>query len=308
VIIRSAQTTGMLSGAWCPYGYEGDLPPDQRADDGRSVVFDTPPLEGRLEVLGAPVLEAEVEADRPCAFLVARLCDVLPDGRSTRVSYGLLNLTHRDGHAEPRPLEPGRRVRIRLALNDIGHAFPPGNRIRLALANAYWPTVWPSPEPVTVRLHAGTSRLLLPIRPPRPEEEAALAPLPPPEPEPEPPATLLRPGDRRRFVEEDLAAGTVEITARKLREGWRHHASGLEIAGGGIERYRIGADDPLSARVETAWTYALGRGDWRIRTETRTVFTATADRFLITATLEAFEGETRIATRAFERSIPRDLV
>jgi hypothetical protein len=198
-------------------------------------------------------------------------------------------------------------VRIRLSLNDIGHAFPPGNRIRLALSNAYWPTIWPSPEPVTVTLHAGSARLLLPVRKAR-EEDAALPALPPPEPVPEPPATLVRAGDRRRFVEEDLAAGTVEVVARKIREAWRHHASGLEAGGGGIERYRIGAEDPLSARVETAWTYTLSRGGWRIRTETRTVFTATADRFLITATLEAFEGEARVATRVFEHAIPRDLV
>ena len=72
--------------------------------------------------------------DRPNALLCARLCDVAPDGASLRVSYGLLNLTHRDGHEHPEPLEPGRRYPVRLQLNDAAHAFPAGHRIRLALS------------------------------------------------------------------------------------------------------------------------------------------------------------------------------
>ena len=41
VIIASPQTLGMASGAWCPYGMPGDLPADQRIDDGMAVVFET---------------------------------------------------------------------------------------------------------------------------------------------------------------------------------------------------------------------------------------------------------------------------
>ena len=50
-----------------------------------------------VEILGAPVVTLEVASDRPVAQLIARLCDVHPDGRSLRVSFGVLNLTHRDG-------------------------------------------------------------------------------------------------------------------------------------------------------------------------------------------------------------------
>ena len=28
-------------------------------------------------------------------------------------------------------------------LNGIGHTFPAGHRIRLALSSAYWPWIWP---------------------------------------------------------------------------------------------------------------------------------------------------------------------
>ena len=78
------------------------------------MVFDSPPLAADLPILGAPVIEPDVAADRPNAKLIARLCELHPDGASTRVSYAVLNLTHRDGHETPTPLVPGQRYRVRL--------------------------------------------------------------------------------------------------------------------------------------------------------------------------------------------------
>ena len=65
-------------------------------------------LEEPLEILGAPVLHLDVAADRPNAFVAVTLSEVLPDGAATRISYGVLNLTHRDGHEDLKPLEPGK--------------------------------------------------------------------------------------------------------------------------------------------------------------------------------------------------------
>ena len=73
----------------------------------QSLVFDTPPLDETIEILGAPVLTLEIASDKPIATLIARLCDVHPTDESLRVSFGVLNLTHRDSHAEPTPLVPG---------------------------------------------------------------------------------------------------------------------------------------------------------------------------------------------------------
>ena len=88
-------------------------------------------------------------------MIAARLEDVAPDGSSTLVTYGLLNLTHRDGHEHPQALEPGRTYRVNIALNDIAQAFPAGHRIRLALATSHWPIAWPSPEMATLTLSTG---------------------------------------------------------------------------------------------------------------------------------------------------------
>ena len=43
--------------------------------------------------------------------------------------------------------------------------FPKGHRIRLAVNNAQWPMLWPTPEPMTTELKLGDSRLTLPVVP-----------------------------------------------------------------------------------------------------------------------------------------------
>ena len=93
-----------------------------------------------------------MSADRPQAHLTARLCDVAPDGTSALITYGPLNLTHRDSHEHPTALEPGRFYEITLKLNDIARRIPKGHRLRIALATAHWPIVWPAPEDATLSI------------------------------------------------------------------------------------------------------------------------------------------------------------
>ena len=99
----------MAAGSWLVANLK-----DQREEDALALCFDSEPLTERLEILGAPEVRLVVASDRPAAFLVARLCDVAPDGSSTRVSHGALNLTHRAGHDSWQPLEPGRPVEANL--------------------------------------------------------------------------------------------------------------------------------------------------------------------------------------------------
>jgi len=53
------------------------------------------------------------------------VCDVAQDGASTLITRGVLNLTHRDGHRRPEPLEPDRRYRVRFPLHAIGYSIQP---------------------------------------------------------------------------------------------------------------------------------------------------------------------------------------
>src|SRR5262249_2023664 len=145
--VCSPQIVGKCSGSWVPFGRGHDQAEDQRDDDMRSLVFETPPLDTPIEILGAAIVTLELASDKPIANLVVRLCDVHPSGESLRVSYGVLNLAHRDGHEKLAPLAAGQRYRVRIQLNDAGSAGPAGPRDKAARSPADRPDVPPAPPP-----------------------------------------------------------------------------------------------------------------------------------------------------------------
>jgi hypothetical protein len=311
-VIRSPQTTGLTCSQWCAFGEPGEMPADQRPDDGRSLCFDTSKLGQRVEILGAPIVTLELAVDRPTAFIAVRLNDVAPDGASTRVTYGLLNLTHRDNYNDPSPLEPGRRYHIRMALNDVAHAFSRGHIIRLAISTSFWPIAWPSREPVVLTLVTGASTLALPVRPPS-AADARLAPFLPPEHGPSCWYADLDPDLFRRTIEYDL---TTDETHYVVQSGgtkggepalYRIEPIGLDAGHLWVRRLSIGETDPLSARAEMKNCIILRRPDWSIRVETETQLASTVDSFHVTGKLTALEGGTTIVTREWDESIPRDL-
>ncbi|HEY5700579.1 MAG TPA: CocE/NonD family hydrolase [Gammaproteobacteria bacterium] len=312
--IQSPQTTGSTSGDWCGFGAEGEAPQDQRADDGRSLCFDSVPLDEPLEILGAPVATLDLSADRPVALVAVRLNDVSPDGTSSQVTYGLLNLTHRDSHEIPAPLEPGKRYRVSVALNDIAHRFPEGHVIRLAVSTSYWPLAWPAPEPVVLSIHTGHSEFMLPVRP----EHAPDLELPPFKPAEAASAstdrTPLRPHRFIRNFERDLT--THETVYRLFSEGgdletgavMRMDSINLDLGHTVERKFSIGETDPLSARAEVMEKLMMRRDDWRIRVHANTVLTCDAGYFYLHARLLAHEGDVEVFSREWKEKIRRNLV
>jgi len=115
------------------------------------------------------------------ALVSVRLCDVAPDGTSTLVSWGLLNLTHWDTHETPTPLEPGKRYDATVRLNVKAYQLPAGHRWRVSVSPTNFRHAWPSPQPVTLQLFTGEGcRLRLPVRLPQ-VADADLRPFPPAE-------------------------------------------------------------------------------------------------------------------------------
>ncbi|WP_275286688.1 CocE/NonD family hydrolase [Halomonas elongata] len=306
--IRSPLSVGLYAGKWCSYNAPPDLPHDQRDEDGGALVFQTPRLEEAVEICGQPTVELELEADQPVAMVALRLIDVAEDDKATRVSYGLLNLTHRDSDAQPEPLVPGKRYRVRVRLKHIAQQFPAGHAIRLALSTSYWPLAWPAPRPVTLTLCPGRSRLILPVRTPRPAEEAALPAFPEPEGAPPIARTLIQPTQESWRVIRDLANDQTTLEVINDEGRYRLDDIDLEIAARVIERYRYAYGSYDSVSGWTEWERSFKRGDWEVRTLTRTLMTSDPDNFRLRATLDAWEGETRIFARTWDETIPRDLV
>jgi len=305
--ILGSQACGLDSGAWLPWGNSADFPPDQRGDDGLSLAWTSEPLTEPLEILGFPEVELELAADRPRALVAVRLCDVASDGASLLVTRGLLNLTHRESHEEPRPLEPGRRYRLTVRLNAIAHAFRAGHRLRVSVSPTYWPFAWPSPEPATLTVFAG--RLDLPVRPAR-NSDAVLRPFEEPEGAKPLPVERTERAAAARTVRRDVGTGRHELRVELdyLAGGRPVLPGGLEYDERGLDAFAIVEGDPLSADARSEWRIEIGRGAWQTRVGAASRMWSDAEAFHVESAVEAYEGAERVFTTARRFSVPRDLL
>jgi putative CocE/NonD family hydrolase len=301
VLVAAPESCGLAGGEYFPFTFGPELPGDQRGDDALSLCFDQPPLREPIDIVGAPELLVTLSADRPQANIAVRLCDVHPDGASELISYGVLNLTHCNSHEFPTALTPGEAITARLVLDQAAYRVPARHRVRIAVSNAYWPMIWPSPEPVRLELTAATLRL--PLRPLADADETAF---PPPEgASPWRTETIRSAGSERR-VEHDQKTGIVTLTIADDFGERRDLDHGLATGSIARERWTIDPEDPLSAHGETHWTETLSRSGWSVRTETHTTMRADRENFHLTARIEAYEGDSLVFERDFDETIRRD--
>jgi len=304
--VQSPLSLGKVAGKWLSSAVGPELAHDQREEDGGALIFDSLPLTKPLEILGAPEVELDVSADEPVAMLCARLIDVAPDDKATRVSYGLLNLTHRGSSAEPQPLVPGKRYRVRVTLNFVATQFPAGHRVRLALSTSYWPIAWSPPEQARVTVHTEASDLLLPVRKPR--EADAQVVFEPPVGGITPARTQITPAYFDWKITRSLGH---YLTVQEViaDEGlYRLEPIDLVVAERMISKFSHHYDEFDSCVGETNTQRRFERGDWKVRTTTRTVMTSTPTHFHVRAELDAYEGNTRVFAENYQSEIERDLV
>jgi uncharacterized protein len=303
--ISSPQDTGLDGGEFCIIWLGPEFPGDQRRDDSGSLTFDSEPLAEAIDLVGAPVLTMTFSADRPVAFVAARLNSVWPDGAVSRVTYTVMNLCHRDSHEHPAAIEPGMRYTVKIKLDDVAVRIPKDHRLRISLSTCYWPMIWPAPEPVTLSVHTAQSHIDLPVRASKPDDAAPE--FPPAETAPPLKRKVLSQPVHKREATIDQASGETRLAIiddfgrYELPE---HRLQTWECA---REAYTIKADDPLSARQDIHWSEELVRGKWRVRTEAYCELTATRDHWLIEGRLEAFEGRRKIYSRKWSEKIERKL-
>ena len=305
--IQSPLSLGLYAGKWCSYAAPPDLPHDQREEDGGALVFETLPLQEPLEILGAPALSIRFSSSQPMAMIGVRLSDVAPDDKATRVTYGLLNLCHRESHENPESLQPDKLYQVRVELNNIAQRFPAGNRLRVSISTSYWPLAWPPPKPARLKMHTGFSRLDLPLRRPR-DIDNSLRPFPDPVGAPAIPIEQVEPKNHRWRVIRDLAdeESTLEVI---MDEGtFCFPEIDWTVTSRARERYTFKNDDFGSARGETRWFRSFKRDNWRVEILSRTVLTCSETHFRLHAELDATEGYERIFSRNWLYEIPRDHV
>ncbi|MFE0461892.1 CocE/NonD family hydrolase [Kitasatospora sp. NPDC058965] len=310
VLVRSPQQTGLDAGAYRPTGSAADLPTDQRAEDGRSVCFDSAPLAERLELLGRPGLRLRLRlpAGATRGQVVARLCDVAPDGSATLVTRGALNLAARRGAELTLDWEPGAVEEVAFELASTGYAFPPGHRVRLALSSAYWPWLWPQPTAAGFLVDPGHSTVVLPVR--HLAADVGRGPIAFAPPERAAPAAVRRaaPGTARpeRLQLREVAGGLRRLELAPVAS-LLTLPDGLVISEEASESYTVEERDPLSAVCRAEWTVRLERPDqgWDALVRTATTLTCGAAGFTARTELTAWEGGAVLFEREWERTVPR---
>jgi putative CocE/NonD family hydrolase len=280
---------GMSKPQWMP-----SRPADQRSDDLKSLVFDSEPLDAATEILGVPLARIRVGADVPVAKLAVRLTEVLPDGSSWLVSYGLLNLTHRDSHEHPSPLKPGELYDAEVTLYMVAHRFKEGSRIRLALSESLWPLVWPSPQIATLTIDLEGSSLVLPSRP-VPGKEASF------------PIPVIHSAGSTPYMATETGGGTQASLESPLQSNLVRDV-GTVVETQSSEKLNISEGQPNSA----VWTQenmtAWKRDGWDCTVSAAFELSSTAEEFRLTEVLRAKKGDREIFKREQFSSIRRDLL
>ena len=144
---------------------------DSRPQDSRRIeqrpdvlIYTGPALADAVEVTGSVTVELYADSTHHPSDLVARLCDVHPDGRSVTVCEGIR-----------RSEAPGANRTI-IELWPVAHRFESGHRLRLQVCGAAAPRYAAHPNPATHRIHYGfqtPSTVTLPVLTTSPGTSAA---------------------------------------------------------------------------------------------------------------------------------------
>jgi len=289
----------------------GDFPWDQRGTDAYSLVYDSAPLEQDLEILGFPRAVLHVSADAPLANWIVRISDIAPDGTATQVAGAGLSGAQRESSEQPEALVPGRVYKLEYDLHFTSWVFPKGHRIRMAVNNALWPMIWPTPYGMTTTLGinaTNASRIVLPAIPNSDR----------PQPDFLPPATDPElPGYRYLQVGDETDSGYAEtkrIERLPLKVRTRIVASGTS---GSVYpwakmtyweelTHEAQDSDPSKAGVTGHSRHKLELDGRTLIIETDLTFTSDDKNFYYTYTRRVLENGKCIKEKAWKETIPRD--
>lgn len=287
----------------------GSVTPDQQPMDNDSLVYDSDPLQAPLEILGRPTARLNVSATATRANWVVRISDVAPDGQVTQVAGAAFNGTHRNSARTPEAIVPDEVFPLEIDLHFTSWVFPKGHRIRVAISNAQWPMLWPTPFPMTTTLAIGAERgayVQLPVVTPGKERRPAFRD---PQPDPELPGF------------ETLDAGNVTgyaaITSIQ-RDPETGEAFGIATNSGatqypwGVERFeeeiehRTSDKNPAKTSVVGRYKLSEELDDRTLDFEQTVEFRSDSDNFYLKFHRWVLVDGELFAEKRWDETIPRD--
>jgi predicted acyl esterase len=306
-VIRSPLTVGIKAQEWCPYGQgriAAESATDQREDDGGSLCRDSEPLADPINIVGEARANLRIAADKAQALVAVRLNDISPDGTSALISFGLLNLAHRNGSEHPSPLKPGKFYDVEILLKPIAQTVPKGHRLRVAISSSYWPMAWPSPENATLSVDLNATHLELPVLPAG--SRIPSAPFQPAEYAQAGAITVSAPARETRRIDYDVESESTVFRIESDDGRYVIDEIGTEIGSTRFKTYAVGRHDPLSAATTVSCSQTYRRGDWDVRVDAELAVICDQSHFQLNGKIRAYERGKPFRSRDFVRRIRRD--
>ena len=286
-------TVGLGSLPWDPWTTTLDpaLPRDQSGDDARSLAFTGTPLTAPLELVGSPSAVLAVAAWAVPLDIVCKLADVAPNGRSTLITMGWLALRGE----EPAAVGAGGRREVTVPLRATAYRIPASHRLRLSVACADFPRLWPTPRPTELSVYHGASRVVLPVA-------SAEAGLPAPTWGPIQPEHLHGPADlgggQHWETRHDLSADLVTL------EGTKEEHQQLDTLTRLHSRHRylasVSSRRPEAARMQSTTEVRIERPV----TQTELLVTTVTTTYQVVVTATITVDGTPFWKRSWTRSVP----
>ena len=287
----------------------GDWSPDQGRADSLSMVFETEPLSEDVTVFGFPKAHLSVSANAPLAHWMVRLNDVSPAGQVTLVTGAGANGTHRQSAADPTPIKKNEVFPLKVELHFTSWTFKKGHRIRVAVNNAQWPMIWPTPYTFTSTLYIGGSNgsgIDLPVagvspwggpRFPDPEESPKLSGY-----------SSIEGGTNSGFAEVDniMRDPKTGTTTVKLTNGGGDAYPWGKIFYDEKINHIVNDRDPARVKVESHYQIRAEVGSRKIAWEGILLFESDQKNFYYTYTRKLTENGKLLRTKTWKETIKRD--
>ncbi len=294
--------------AWitCAGGLPWGQSLDQREDDTWSLTYDCAIDEGPLPILGHPVLTVRVAADQPVASLSVKLCDVFPDGTSSLITRGFLNLTHRHSSTSPTLLQPGVFEEVVVELEATAWVIANGHELRLSINGVDWPNTWVPPKAFQLSVERDSLHLQLPLADGFGEGAPQFNP-PRQRPPVESTAEAGDPASHSHWrVERDiLRRETVARTSYGGRDRGRDGCVVDQLYDGEVG---VSLADPGRSWAAATTRYHLCWPEASCLVEARLRVDSDADAFDVDIELDATHDGEPLAHRHWQRRIPRRLL
>ncbi|WNC72743.1 CocE/NonD family hydrolase [Thalassotalea psychrophila] len=304
VEIDSPGSTGQMAGKlMVGIGYSGEFPGNQQLDDNNSASFDTLTLNDAFNIVGQPLLTLAVASDQTDANVIARLCDIHPNGQSTLITYCVLNLKHHSADQQPKPITVGQYYNVQLQLHHIAYQVPAGHKIRVSISNNYWPLIWPTPIKNKLTLALEQCCLMLPNKQHLiPTNNPALADVSG--------SDLylgeeIRAGKSTKSIDANQKTGTL-LTTTDIDYGCYFHPSCETKIDFTVKQIlSIHPNRPNSAKSKSYFNVSMEQGDVITSLKGQYEMTSTVEYYAIRVKWQAYIEKTCVFEKDFDQQIVR---